>query len=229
MRTADISRRRLIGLVGAGALALAACGGSDAGEPNGDGEPTIPDGQPERDPDTLSGITREPAPIVNTTLMPSLTTPGEDIEFKAEQGGIQVVYFGFTNCPDVCPTTLVDLTVALRKLDVDEPGRSDRIETVVVTVDPGRDLELLPDYATSFISNAIAGGTADEVVLASAAAPFGVSYAVRTLDDGTIEVDHSPFLYAVDDEGQLVLTWQFGASSDDIAADLALLLGRYTT
>jgi protein SCO1/2 len=228
MRTADISRRGLIGLMGTGALVLAACGGSDAAKRTADGESTIPDDQPDRDPNTLSGIIREPAPIVNATLMPSLTAPGENIEFKAAPGEIQVVYFGFTNCPDICPTTLVDLTIALRKLDADEPGRSNQVETVVVTVDPGRDLELLPDYATSFISNAIAGGTADEVVLASAAEPFGVSYDVRTLDDGTIEVDHSPFLYAVDDEGQLVLTWQFGASSDDIAADLALLLGRYT-
>ncbi|MFT6763729.1 MAG: protein SCO1/2 [Candidatus Aldehydirespiratoraceae bacterium] len=228
MKAADISRRRLIGIVGAGALLFGACGGSDAAGRTGGGESTIPDDQPERDPDTLSGIIREPFPVVNATLMPSLTRPGENIEFKAASGEIQVVYFGFTNCPDICPTTLVDLTVALRKLDVDEPGWSGRVETVVVTVDPGRDLELLPAYATSFISDAIAGGTADEVVLASAAEPFGVSYDVRTLDDGTIEVDHSPFLYVVDDQGQLVLTWQFGASSEDIAADLALLLGRST-
>jgi protein SCO1/2 len=218
-----------MGLVAACALVLAACGGSDAAEQSGDGESSIPDDQPERDPNTLSGIIREPAPVVNATLMPSLTTPGENIEFKAAPGEVQVVYFGFTNCPDICPTTLVDLTIALRKLDVDEPGRSDRVETVVVTVDPGRDLELLPDYATSFISDAIAGGTDDDAVLLAATEPFGVSYDVRTLDDGTIEVDHSPFLYAVDDEGQLVLTWQFGASSDDIAADLALLLGRSAT
>lgn len=62
--------------------------------------------------------------------------------------------------------------------------------------------------------------------LDAATEPFGVSYDVRTLDDGTIEVEHSPFLYAVDDQGELVLSWQFGAESADIANDLDLLLDQ---
>jgi protein SCO1/2 len=175
----------------------------------------------------LSGVVREPTPVVNATPIPSLTDPGTDIEFAAQDGEIQVVYFGFTNCPDVCPTTLADLTVALRKLDDAEEGRAERVETVMVSVDPARDLDVLDQYVTSFIPDALAAGTVDDALLQEVAAPFGVSYDVRTLDDGTIEVDHSPFLYAVDDEGQLVLSWQFGASSDDMAADLGILLDRY--
>ena len=96
----------------------------------------------------------------------------------------------------------------------------------MVIVDPDRDLELLPGYVTSFISDAIAAGTPDAEALLAAAEPFGASYEVRTLDDGTIEVDHTPFLYAVNDQGELVLSWQFGASSDDMNADLAILLDR---
>jgi protein SCO1/2 len=198
----DRRRARL----GAGLVALAltvtACGGDEADA-------------------SLTGIVREPAPVVGEHTVPSLTQPGDDLEFRAESGGLQVVYFGYTNCPDVCPTTLADLTVALRKL----PGDlADRVETVMVTVDPDRDLPILADYVRSFVPDAAAGGTEDDAVLRAAAEPFGVSYDVRTLDDGSVEVDHSPFLYAVNDQGELVLTWQFGASSDDMASDIEALL-----
>lgn len=206
------------------ALAVAACGSS------GDATVEPPDEAAEQTIDeqvaagTLSGVVREPTPVVRGHELPSLTTPGVEVDFAASNDGIQVVYFGFTNCPDICPTTLFDLTVALRKLDEFSPGAADRVETVMVTVDPDRDLEILPDYLTSFISNGVALGTSDADRLLAAAEPFGVNYEVRTLDDGTIEVDHTPFLYAVNDAGELVLSWQFGASSNDMAADLAILL-----
>ena len=171
----------------------------------------------------LSGIVREPAPQVDLVSLPSLSDPGTDIEFRADEGEIQVVYFGFTNCPDVCPTTLADLTVALRMLD---PEEADAVDVVMVGVDPKRDNEVLDQYVTTFISDAVAAGSDDAELLAEAGEPFGASWEVRTTDDGDIEVDHSPFLYAVDDQGRLVLTWQFGASSQDMADDLSTLLGR---
>lgn len=99
----------------------------------------------------------------------------------------------------------------------------------MVTVDPGRDLDVLDTYVTSFIDDAVAAGTRDVEQTEAAGAPFGASWEVRTLDDGLIEVDHTPFLYAVDDAGRLVLTWQFGATSDDMSNDLSTLLDRYDT
>ena len=224
MGTADLSRRSLLALGGASVLALVACGSSDSEQSIDD--VAGPDTLPPREPGVVSGIVREPLPVVDSVALPSLTNPGQDVVFRADLGEIAVVYFGFTNCPDVCPTTMADLTVALRKLDQIEPGLRDRVDTVMVTVDPDRDLEILPQYVTSFVSDAVAAGTPDTDLLDRAGEPFGLVYEVRTLDDGTVEVDHSPFLYAVDDQGQLVLTWQFGASSDDMAADLAILLER---
>jgi protein SCO1/2 len=199
-------RARVGALVCGAALITAACGGDD-------GDPA------------LSGIVRDPAPQVDLVALPSLSDPGTDVEFRAEEGGIQVVYFGFTNCPDVCPTTLADLTVALRML---EPEQADDIDVVMVGVDPARDNAVLDQYVTTFISDAQAAGSDDPELLDQAGEPFGASWEVRTVEDGDIEVDHSPFLYAVDDEGRLVLTWQFGASSEDIAADLSTLLDRAT-
>lgn len=196
---------RIAALIAAAALVASACGSDAASEP------------------TLSGIVRDPAPQVDLVALPSLSEPGSEVEFRADDGGIQVVYFGFTNCPDVCPTTLADLTVALRLLDDDQ---ADRVEVVMVGVDPERDNEVLDQYVKTFISDAVAAGTDDTELLDEAGEPFGASWEVRTVEDGRVEVDHSPFLYAVDDEGQLVLTWQFGASSEDMAQDLETLLER---
>ncbi len=189
------------------ALVLVACGGS-----SDDGA------------DTLSGAIIDPAPQVDLVSLPSLSDPGTDVDFRARQGGIQVVYFGFTNCPDVCPTTLADLTIALRKLD---SADADLVDVVMVTVDPERDLDVLDTYVTSFVDDAVAVGTLDIERTIAAGTPFGASWEVRTLEDGLVEVDHSPFLYAVDDAGRLALMWQFGATSDDMSKDLSLLLDRY--
>ena len=213
-RTAALTVRRVRGRIArltalccGAVLIIGACGGDSDG--NSDS--------------ALSGIVREPAPQVDLVSLPSLSDPGTDIEFRADEGEIQVVYFGFTNCPDVCPTTLADLTVALRMLD---PEEADAVDVVMVGVDPKRDNEVLDQYVTTFISDAVAAGSDDAELLAEAGEPFGASWEVRTTDDGDIEVDHSPFLYAVDDQGRLVLTWQFGASSQDMADDLSTLLGR---
>lgn len=190
-------------------MVLAACGGSSGDAPS-----------------TLTGAALEPAPQVNLVSLPSLSDEGTDVEFRADDDSIQVVYFGFTNCPDVCPTTLADLTIALRKLD---PADEERVDVVMVTVDPERDLDVLDTYVTSFIDDAVAAGTLDAEQTEAAGAPFGASWEVRTLEDGQIEVDHTPFLYAVDDAGRLVLTWQFGATSDNMSTDLSTLLDRYDT
>ncbi len=214
------SRRPVTAAVVGAAILLAACGGDgdDAGDSNGDDSPIVESVPDDR---ALSGIVRDPPPDVAATSMPSLSEPGDAIEFQAQDGGLQVVYFGYTNCPDVCPTSLFDLTVALRMLPEEKAAL---VDTVMVTVDPDRDLDILTDYVQSFIPDADAAGTPDDAVLMAVAEPFGVTYDVRTLDDGTIEVDHSPFLYVVDDRGELVLTWQFGAPSEEMAADLFQLL-----
>jgi protein SCO1/2 len=168
----------------------------------------------------LAGIVRTPAPAVDSTTLPSLTSPGGDVTFRAEPGGFLAVYFGSTNCPDVCPTTMADWAVALRRLP---PDLAEQVDTVMVTVDPDRDNDVLAGYVQSFVSTAQAAGTTDAERLAAAAEPFGVVYSVTTADDGDIEVEHSGFLYLVDDQGRLAVTWPFGTSSEEIAADVEQL------
>jgi protein SCO1/2 len=171
----------------------------------------------------LSGIVRNPAPQVDAATIPSLTTPGTDITFRARPGGLQAVYFGYTNCPDACPTTMSDLAAALRQLPADD---SARVDTVMVTIDPSRDLATLPDYVRSFNPAAQAGGTADDAALRKVTDSFGVSYAVTTNSKGQPEVAHTTYLYLVDDKGRLVLTWPFGTKAKDMASDLSVLLAE---
>jgi protein SCO1/2 len=204
------------------ALALVACGGdagSDAGAGAGatDSTTVTTAATGER---VLAGVVRDPAPVVDATTLPSLTEPGTDLSFRADDGGLRAVYFGYTNCPDVCPTTMADWTVALRRLP---PEVAERVSTVMVTVDPERDNDVLADYVRSFVPDAEAAGTLDADRLAAAAAPFGVTYGVTTNDEGEVEVEHSGFLYLVGDDGRLLVTWPFGTASAEIAADVAAL------
>jgi protein SCO1/2 len=176
----------------------------------------------------LSGYSREPFPQVGGLALPDATADSAPLSFRADPGGLLVVYFGYTNCPDYCPTTMNDVKLARARLD--EP---ERISMAMVTIDPDRDFVVDPErcddaivlacYVRSFIPDAHALGTGDQDELSKVAAPFGVSYNIETSGDEII-VSHSTSLYAVDDQGRLVLTWQFGLSIEDLAADMETLL-----
>jgi protein SCO1/2 len=182
------------------ALAITSCGGGGGRE--------------------LVGYTIEPARQVDAVALPDVSRGGEPFALRAEPGGLLVVYFGYTNCPDVCPTTMADLRAALRQLG-DDAGA---VDVAMVTIDPDRDTAVLADYVGSFVEGAHALATDDAADLRAVADPFGVSYLVETNASGEIEVAHSPQLYVVDDGCQLALTWQFGVAADDLAGDLGQLL-----
>lgn len=173
---------------------------------------------------TLTGYQREPAPDVGDITLPDVST-GEEMALRADDDELLAVYFGYTHCPDFCPTTMSDLRLALRRMDEDDAAR---VDVAMVTVDPDRDLEILPEYVGGFFEDGIALGTTDASALATAAAPFGVTYDVSTNEEGEIEVAHSTALYVIDDQGKLVLTWQFGVEIDELKKDLEILLDGYS-
>ena len=172
-------------------------------------------------PRELAGFVREPGPAVDEVALPDLSRGGDDFAMRADPGELLVVYFGFTNCPDVCPTTLADLRAALRQMDEADAAR---VQFAMVSVDPDRDIPVLVEYAQSFVPGARALATTDDALLRAAADPFGVSYIVETDEDGRVEVGHSSQMFVVDDTGTLLLTWQFGVPADDLKADLEQLL-----
>lgn len=194
--------RRVPLVLFAATILLAACGDSDR---------------------EMAGFRREPPPEVGELSLPDLSNGGDEFDLRADPGEILALYFGYTNCPDFCPTTLSDLKIATSRLD--DP---DQVDVAMITVDPDRDLAVLDDYVTSFFPAGHPLGTDDADRLAETAAPFGVSYEVGENDDGEIEVGHTTALYAIDDAGNLVLTWPFGVSIADLAADLRELLDEAT-
>lgn len=199
-------RRALAAVLALALTVLAACGG------RGDHD--------------LVGLQRDPEPQVDATPLPDVSDGGKPFTLRAPQDGLLVVYFGYTNCPDVCPTTLADLKIALGDLGDD----AERVETAMITIDPDRDIPVLAEYVQSFVPGAHALATADQATLQAVAGPFGVSYEVRTSPSGEIQVAHSSYLFAVDDHGKLVITWpvtsdaETTTTSKDLAADLRVLL-----
>ena len=169
----------------------------------------------------LVGLTRDPAPVVADIEVPDVSNGGEPFDFVAPDGGLLVVFFGYTNCPDVCPTTLADLRRALTDLGDD----ADRVDMVMVTIDPARDRDVVTDYVQGFIPRAHAVALDDDADLQALALAFGVSYQVDVRSAGRVDVSHSnTTLFAVDDTGTLVLTWPFGTKPDELAGDLRQLL-----
>jgi protein SCO1 len=141
-------------------------------------------------------------------------------EFK---GKLVVVFFGYTQCPDVCPTTLTDLVETQRLLGAD----GDKLMAVLVTVDPERDTaELLKGYVGNFNPSWLAlRGSAEEI--AAAARQFKVFY--RKAPGQTAEsytVDHTAASYVFDTQGRIRLYVRNGTSPTDLAADLKTLLAQ---
>lgn len=137
------------------------------------------------------------------------------------KGKLVVVFFGYTQCPDVCPTTLTNLVETQRLLGAD----GERLVGVFVSVDPERDRpELLKDYVGSFSPNWLGlWGTPDEV--AAAAKEFKVFYRkVPGKTETSYTVDHTAASYVYDTQGRIRLYVRHATPPADLAADLKRLL-----
>lgn len=171
----------------------------------------------------LSGYELDPAPVVGSVTLPDTTNGDADFAMKADDGRLLIVYFGYTQCPDVCPTTLAEVKKAFKEMG----SAADRVDLAMATIDPNRDTDdVISGYVQSFIPGAHALRTEDPERLRAAADAFGVSYSVTPTADGKFEVTHSAAMYVVDSTGTVVDTWPFGLAADAIATDLEILLAR---
>lgn len=158
---------------------------------------------------------------VGIVSLPDVSDSGVPFFFRAQDGEVLIVYFGFTSCPDICPTTLADLKSALSVVE----EQAGNVSVAMVTIDPDRDsAEALVDYVQWFIPGAHALRTADPVELKVASDAFGAEFSIVTTSDAGTEVLHTAYLYGVDDSGKVVATWPFGTEPDAIASDIASLL-----
>lgn len=164
---------------------------------------------------------QETGQSVGSVMLPDVSDDGAPFPLYADRGELLVVYFGFTSCPDVCPTTLADLKTALASIGDD----ADSVQVAMVSVDPERDTAaVLVEYVQWFIPDAHALRTENQAELDAAGDAFGAEFSVIKTGDNGVEVLHTAYLYGVDDSGQVVATWVFGTEPDDIAADIAAFL-----
>jgi protein SCO1/2 len=135
-------------------------------------------------------------------------------------GKVTVVFFGYTQCPDVCPTTMAELAQIRKLLGAD----GDKLQTVFVTIDPERDTaEILKAYVANFGPGFTAlRGTADQT--AAAAKEFKVFYAKVPGRDGSYTMDHSAASFVFDPAGRVRLYVPYGGDSKKFAADLQQLV-----
>lgn len=137
------------------------------------------------------------------------------------EGKIVIVFFGFTQCPDVCPTALSQLAQAVNQLG----EKADQVQVIMITVDPERDTgAVLQDYVQLFHPDFIGlTGTAEQ--LHKTAQSFKAFYVkVPSLDPNQYNMDHSAAFYLIDRHGQARSLLNGDASPDDLAHDIQLLL-----
>jgi protein SCO1 len=136
-----------------------------------------------------------------------------DQDFK---GRPFLVFFGFTHCPDICPTTMFEISEIFKKLG----PAGERVRALFVTVDPERDTpSALKDYLSSFDPR-IVGVTGDEAALAAVAKAYRAYYKRVPLAEGGYTMDHTAIIYLMGKDGRFVTPFSLKRTTDAAAAEL---------
>jgi protein SCO1/2 len=137
------------------------------------------------------------------------------------KGKWQLVFFGYTHCPDICPTTLNDLSLALDQLG----DKKSQVGIVFISVDPGRDTPaVLKSYVGSF-GGPVEALTGSPDAVAQAAKDYKVYYAKHPRSDGGYDMDHSALIYIMDPQGRFTATFTPDDQPEKMAERLKKLLG----
>jgi protein SCO1/2 len=160
----------------------------------------------------------DPAPSMDGLVYDT----GEPVELSDLDDQVVLVYFGYTYCPDLCPTMLGTISRALDDIDEDV----ERVTAMMVTVDPSRDTpEVLADYVGHF-GDHIRGVWGTESDVRSVASGYGVTFSYDEPDEeGNYLVSHTGSLFAIDPGGALRVVYPVELTSDALAADLQDMLG----
>lgn len=155
-----------------------------------------------------------------------LDTEGRAFKLNSLRGKIVLIYFGYTGCPDACPTDLLLYRDVLARLG----SRQSSVQPIFISVDPTRDTpQHLAEYTKAF-SPAIKALTGDEAQLRRIAKAYGAhfDYVGRTLGSTTYTVDHSVNIYVVDGRGRLVSLIPFGTPAAEVVRRLEGMLNPHS-
>ena len=148
---------------------------------------------------------------------------GQPRTLEQFKGKVSVVFFGYTQCPDVCPATMAELAQIKKALGKD----GDRVQGIFVTVDPQRDTQdILKNYMASFDPSFVAlWGTPEQTK--AAAKEFKVFYALTPgKTEGSYTVDHTAGSFVFDAKGKVRLFVRYGSGAEALTADLKALLAE---
>jgi protein SCO1/2 len=219
------ARGGLLGLLGAVALVAGLAGCGSSGGSDGAGASTTAASAATGDfRDQIQGLQRDDPLEVGDVALPEVQADGTTTPFhlQAEPGHLLFVAFGYTNCPDVCPTTLTDIRTAERLLTDAEAAK---VDVAFGTVDPERDTaEVMHDYLGSFVEGGHPLRTDDPAQLQAAQDALAITSKVVKGADGSVEVAHSAKSFVIDSKGRVVDEWAFGSGAPLMASDLRLLL-----
>jgi protein SCO1 len=141
---------------------------------------------------------------------------GTTVTDKSLQGHPSLIFFGFTHCPDVCPTSLFEISEVLRAMGSD----ADRVNAYFISVDPERDnVPAMKDYLSSFDPH-LKGLTGDPAAVAKVISEYRVYAKKVPLKDGDYTMDHTALVYLMDRNGKFVAPFNLKRTPDEAAADL---------
>ena len=149
---------------------------------------------------------------------------GTTVTDQTYRGKWLLVYFGYTYCPNSCPTTLLEVATALKRLGPDAA----QVQPLFITVDPQRDTpNVMRQYTQSFDPR-IVGLTGTPQQIAAAAHEYGAYYVLHRTGPGANDyvIDHSTYLYVIDPGGKFIRAFDAGASGDQIADALRELMAQ---
>lgn len=141
---------------------------------------------------------------------------GQPITDRDMKGRPFLVFFGYTHCPDICPTTLFDVSEMMRALGQD----ADRTGALFITVDPERDTPAaMKDYMASFDPH-LRGATGDAKAIAAAEKAYRVYSKKVPTDNGDYSMDHTALVYLMDKQGRFVAPFSLKRLPEEAAAEL---------
>jgi protein SCO1/2 len=171
-------------------------------------------------------ILSQPHKLTGSVIDPPVTAGSIDLgnfHLAEQKGKVVVLFFGYTYCPDVCPSSLSEFKEVLKNLG----GQAENVDVLFITVDPKRDTpEKISQYARAFDPR-IQGLSGSMAELEPIWKAYGVYRAEQPSEtEGAYLVDHSSRTYLIDRQGNLRVTFTYGTPVDDILSDVKFLLNN---
>jgi protein SCO1 len=165
---------------------------------------------------TVGGVRGVTAPAAIGGPFQLTDQSGETVTDKSLEGKPTLIFFGFTHCPDVCPTELFQMSEVLRAMGTD----ADRVNAYFISVDPDRDTTAaMKDYLSSFDPH-LKGLTGDAAAVAKVTSEYRVYAKKVPLKDGDYTMDHTALVYLMDRDGRFVSPFNLNRTPEAAAADL---------